>query len=233
MAESRQCVLHQRGQRMPPQTTESHTKKQSDRPTFGRVTLLLLYKNIKLSKDFLNQVIYSNKNQVTPFFLKGYTYICNVFFIVLDLRLTRSGYRGIPFFLPFCQPQKHPPRKTLTSTKQTIYLWRNSHTPPPNHPKEERERNTRCANMQRRPEAKHCSSLCLQSEGDEDCGGQARAKNPTKSCPDALTMFATCSWPSLCEQSELQCWRRNRRLYEPAQFFAARALPPNLIVSGF
>ena len=25
-------------------------------------------------------------------------------------------------------------------------------------------------------------------------------------------MFATCSWPSLCEQSELQCWRRNRRL---------------------
>ena len=21
-------------------------------------------------------------------------------------------------------------------------------------------------------------------------------------------MFATCSWPSLCEQSELQCWRR-------------------------
>ena len=23
-------------------------------------------------------------------------------------------------------------------------------------------------------------------------------------------MFATCSWPSLCEQSELQCWRRNR-----------------------
>ena len=23
-------------------------------------------------------------------------------------------------------------------------------------------------------------------------------------------MFAMCSWPSLCEQSELQCWRRNR-----------------------
>ena len=179
MAESRQCVLHQRGQRMPPQTTESHTIKQSDRPTFGRVTLLLLYKNIKLSKDFLNQVIYRNKKQVTPFFLKGYTYICNVFFIVLDLRLTRSGYRGIPFFLSFCQPPKHPPRKTLTFTKQTIYLWRNSHTPPPNHPKEERERNTRCANMQRRSEAKHCSSLCSQSEGDEDCGGQARAESPT------------------------------------------------------
>ena len=171
MAESRQCVLHQRGQRMPPpQTTESHTKKQSDRPIFGRITLLLLYKNIKLSKEFLNQVIYRNKKQVIPSVLKGYTYICNVFFIVLDLRLTRSGYRGIPFFFALLSTRKRPPRKTLTSTKQTIYLWRNSHTPPPNHPKEEREKNTRCANMQRRPEAKHCSSLCSQSEGDEYCG---------------------------------------------------------------
>ena len=61
----------------------------------------------------------------------------------------------------------------------------------------------------------------------------ARAENPTKSCPRALVMFATCSWPSLCEQSELQCWRRNRRLCGPAQFSAARALPPNLILSGF
>ena len=31
-------------------------------------------------------------------------------------------------------------------------------------------------------------------------------ENPTKSCPRALVMFATCSWPSLCEQSELQCF---------------------------
>ena len=38
-------------------------------------------------------------------------------------------------------------------------------------------------------------------------------------------MFATCSWPSLCEQSELQCWRRNRRLCGPVQISAARALP--------
>ena len=52
--------------------------------------------------------------------------------------------------------------------------------------------------------------------GGEYCGGQARAENPTKSCPKALVMFATCSWPSLCEQSELQCWRRNRRLCGPA-----------------
>ena len=34
-------------------------------------------------------------------------------------------------------------------------------------------RGLRCTNIQRRPEAKHCSSLCSQSEGGEDCGGQA------------------------------------------------------------
>ena len=71
----------------------------------------------------------------------------------------------------------------------------------------------RCANIRRRSEAKHCSSLCSQSEGDEYCGGQARAENPTRSCAKALAIFATCSWPSLCKQSELQCWRRNRRLH--------------------
>ena len=53
----------------------------------------------------------------------------------------------------------------------------------------------------------------------------SKAKNPTKSCAKALVMFATCSWPSLCEQSELQCWRRNRRLCGPVQISAARALP--------
>ncbi len=52
------------------------------------------------------------------------------------------------------------------------------------------------------------------------------AENPTKSCAKALAIFATCSWPSLCEQSELQCWRRNRRLCGPAQISAARALMP-------
>ena len=62
--------------------------------------------------------------------------------------------------------------------------------------------------------------------GNAYCGGQARAKNPTKICPRALAIFATCSWPSLCKQSELQCWRRNRRLCVPAQISAARALMP-------
>mgnify|MGYP004509867379 CR=1 FL=1 len=83
--------------------------------------------------------------------------------------------------------------------------------------------------MRQRPGAKHCSSLCSQSEGGEYCSSQARAKNPTKSCPRALAIFATCSWPSLCEQSELQCWRRNRRLCGPAQISAARALLPIFI----
>ena len=60
--------------------------------------------------------------------------------------------------------------------------------------------------------------------GGEYCGGQARAKNPTKICPRALAIFATCSWPSLCKQSELQCWRRNRRLCGSVQISATRAL---------
>ena len=87
------------------------------------------------------------------------------------------------------------------------------------------------ADIWQRVEAKHCSSLCSQSEGGEYCGGQARTENPTKSCPKALVMFATCSWPSLCEQSELQCWRRNRRLCGSVQIFAARALPLTFDIS--
>ena len=70
-----------------------------------------------------------------------------------------------------------------------------------------------------KPGAKHCSSLCSQSEGGEYCGGQARAENPTKSCPRALAIFATCSWPSLCEQSELQCFASGLR-----RMFAQRLL---------
>ena len=67
--------------------------------------------------------------------------------------------------------------------------------------------------------------------GGEYCGGQARAKNPTKICPRALAIFATCSWPSLCKQSELQCWRRNRRLCGSAQISATRALPLTFDIS--
>ena len=44
-------------------------------------------------------------------------------------------------------------------------------------------------------------------------------------------MFATCSWPSLCEQSELQCWRCNRRLCGSVQISATRALPLTFDIS--
>ena len=82
-----------------------------------------------------------------------------------------------------------------------------------------------CADICQRYEAKHCSSLCSQSEGGRILWRPNTAKNPTKSCPRALYIFATCSWPSLCEQSELQCWRRNRRLCGPVQISATRTLP--------
>ena len=87
--------------------------------------------------------------------------------------------------------------------------------------------------MQRRSEAKHCSSLCSQSEGGRILWRPNTAKNPTKICPKALAIFATCSWPSLCEQSELQCWRRNKRLYGSTQISAARVLPPTFYISSF
>ena len=52
-------------------------------------------------------------------------YLCIVFFIVLDLRLTRLGYSGIPFFLSLCQDaplreawKTHvPPRKIICSER--------------------------------------------------------------------------------------------------------------------
>ena len=50
----------------------------------------------------------------------------------------------------------------------------------------------RCANIRRRSEAKHCSSLCSQSEGDEYCGGPARAGKPNKStAPGHHTSYPT------------------------------------------
>ena len=74
----------------------------------------------------------------------------------------------------------------------------------------------RRANLRRRSEAQHCSSLCSQSEGGRILWRSNTAKNPTKSCAKALAIFATCSWPSLCEQSELQCWRRKDDYSTPA-----------------
>ena len=42
----------------------------------------------------------------------------------------------------------------------------------------------RCANIRRRSEAKHCSSLCSQSEGDEYSGGQTRLKIQQSYAPE-------------------------------------------------
>ena len=50
----------------------------------------------------------------------------------------------------------------------------------------------RHANIRRRSEAQHCSSLCSQSEGDEYCGGPARAGKPNKStAPGHHTSYPT------------------------------------------
>ena len=40
-----------------------------------------------------------------------------------------------------------------------------------------RSNKRRCTNIRRSSEAKHCSSLCSQSEGDEYCGDQIRLKS--------------------------------------------------------
>ena len=47
----------------------------------------------------------------------GRSYLCNVFFIVLDLRLTRLGYSGIPFFFALFGGEE-----TLEGTFLQVYL---------------------------------------------------------------------------------------------------------------
>ena len=67
--------------------------------------------------------------------LKGKPYLCIVFFIVLDLRLTRLGYSGIPFFLFITQArflkflrksldflQKHPSNSPEIYDKNRSFL---------------------------------------------------------------------------------------------------------------
>ena len=81
---------------------------------------------------------------------------------------------------------------------------------------------------------RHGQKVAKKMRGwDEYCGDQARDENPTKSYPRALTMFATWPWPSLCEQNELQYWRRNKRLCGSTQISAARVLPPTFYISEF
>ena len=63
----------------------------------------------------------------------------------------------------------------------------------------------------RRRGAKHCSSLCLQSEGHE------HVANMTSAPGHDFVVFSARAWPpqysspSLCEQSELQCFASDLR----------------------
>lgn len=48
-------------------------------------------------------ILFEKKSRANSCNIMDSPYLCIVFFIVLDLRLTRLGYSGIPFFLPFSQ----------------------------------------------------------------------------------------------------------------------------------
>ena len=87
-------------------------------------------------------------------------YFCTVFFIVLDLRLTRLGYRGIPFFMPLSKDcpkstgknsstpwtyccngliagRKRTPRNKRKGLHSKIYMFCNVHlTNKPTHPQQ-------------------------------------------------------------------------------------------------
>ena len=45
-------------------------------------------------------ILFEKKSRANSYNIMDSPYLCIVFFIVLDLRLTRLGYSGIPFFLP-------------------------------------------------------------------------------------------------------------------------------------
>ena len=49
----------------------------------------------------LNRLFEDKKSKAKSCESRRKPYFCIVFFIVLDLRLTRLGYRGIPFFVPY------------------------------------------------------------------------------------------------------------------------------------
>ena len=58
------------------------------------------------------------------------------------------------------------------------------------------------------------------------------AKNPTKSCPKALVIFATCSWPSLCSQSEGDEYCGGQTRLKIQQSHALKRWPYSLRVRG-
>ena len=69
--------------------------------------------------------------------------------------------------------------------------------------------------------AKHCSSLCLQSEGDDFMANTPQRSGRIYSEPIAtFSILATCPWPSLCEQSELQCFAPRNSLIRVIRCYA-------------
>ena len=48
-------------------------------------------------------ILFEKKSRANSCNIMDSPYLCIVFFIVLDLRLTRLGYSGIPFFLPLLE----------------------------------------------------------------------------------------------------------------------------------
>ena len=56
----------------------------------------------KISKT-KKMILFEKKSRANSCNIMDSPYLCIVFFIVLDLRLTRLGYSGIPFFLPLLE----------------------------------------------------------------------------------------------------------------------------------
>ena len=82
------------------------------------------------------------------------------------------------------------------------------------------------ADIWQRYEAKHCSSLCSQSEGGEYCGGQARAENPTKSWPERWSCLLRVRGPHFARKVSYNAGAATDDYAALTQISAARALLP-------
>ena len=84
----------------------------------------------------------------------------------------------------------------------------------------------RCANTRRRSEAKHCSSLCLQSEGDEYCGGQTRLKIQQSHGPEHWPYSLRVRGPHFASKVSYNAGAATDDYAALTQISAARALLP-------
>ena len=83
-----------------------------------------------------------------------------------------------------------------------------------------------CANTRRRSEAKHCSSLCLQSEGDEYCGGQTRLKIQQSHGPEHWPYSLRVRGPHFASKVSYNAGAATDDYAALTQISAARALLP-------